>query len=118
MKIISIRQPWAALIVSGIKDVENRTWPTRYRGQLLIHASRTRRHQHRRHWASLWRSTTARVAARRHRWRYGDRQLRSAAFEHMVRTWLLQLCSRELSVIAIRAVEGRAVASRRTGRAA
>jgi len=40
MKIISIRQPWAALIVSGIKDVENRTWPTRYRGQLLIHASK------------------------------------------------------------------------------
>jgi hypothetical protein len=39
MKIISIRQPWAALIVSGLKDVENRTWPTRYRGPILIHAS-------------------------------------------------------------------------------
>jgi len=39
MKIISIRQPWAALIVHGIKNVENRTWATRYRGPLLIHAS-------------------------------------------------------------------------------
>jgi hypothetical protein len=39
MKIISIRQPWASLIVSGLKDVENRTWPTRYRGSVLIHAS-------------------------------------------------------------------------------
>jgi len=39
MKIISIRQPWASLIVSSLKDVENRTWPTRYRGPVLIHAS-------------------------------------------------------------------------------
>jgi hypothetical protein len=39
MKIISIRQPWASLIAVGIKDVENRSWPTRYRGAVLIHAS-------------------------------------------------------------------------------
>jgi hypothetical protein len=39
MKIISIRQPWAALIVSGAKDGENSTWPTRYRGSVLVHAS-------------------------------------------------------------------------------
>src|SRR5438094_905233 len=39
MKILSIRQPWAALIVSGAKDVENRTWPTHYRGRILVHAS-------------------------------------------------------------------------------
>ena len=39
MKAISIRQPWAALIVAGIKDIENRTWQTKYRGKLLIHAS-------------------------------------------------------------------------------
>ena len=30
---------WASLIVSGAKDVENRTWPTRYRGPVLVHAS-------------------------------------------------------------------------------
>jgi hypothetical protein len=39
VKIISVRQPWATLIVSGFKDVENRTWPTRYRGPVLLHAS-------------------------------------------------------------------------------
>ena len=39
MKIITIRQPWAHLIVSGSKNIENRTWPTSYRGPVLIHAS-------------------------------------------------------------------------------
>lgn len=37
-KALSIRQPWAWLIVHGIKDVENRNWKTNYRGPLLIHA--------------------------------------------------------------------------------
>jgi hypothetical protein len=39
MKVLSVKQPWASLIVSGIKDIENRTWKTSYRGELLIHAS-------------------------------------------------------------------------------
>lgn len=42
MKAISIKQPWASLIVHGIKDIENRTWacPKKYIGQrVLIHAS-------------------------------------------------------------------------------
>lgn len=39
MKTITIKQPWASLIVEGIKDIENRTWPTKYRGQVLIHAA-------------------------------------------------------------------------------
>jgi hypothetical protein len=39
MKAISIRQPWASLIVAGVKPVENRSWRTRYRGPVLIHAS-------------------------------------------------------------------------------
>jgi len=38
MKALSIRQPWAWLIVYGFKNVENRTWRTSYRGPLLIHA--------------------------------------------------------------------------------
>lgn len=33
-------QPWAALIVHGVKDVENRSWPTRFRGPVLIHAGK------------------------------------------------------------------------------
>ena len=39
---ITIRQPWAALIVNGIKDVENRNWrlPDKYRNcTVLVHAS-------------------------------------------------------------------------------
>lgn len=41
MIALSIRQPWAWLIVNGLKDVENRSWPTRYRGQFLVHAGKT-----------------------------------------------------------------------------
>lgn len=37
-KCISVRQPWADLIVKGIKNLENRQWTTSYRGLLLIHA--------------------------------------------------------------------------------
>lgn len=39
MKALSIRQPWAWLIVNGHKDIENRVWSTARRGQILIHAS-------------------------------------------------------------------------------
>jgi len=39
LKVIVIRQPWAWLIVHGFKDIENRSWKTRYRGTLLIQAS-------------------------------------------------------------------------------
>ena len=41
MKAISIRQPWAWLIAHGYKDVENRTWATKHRGPILIHAGKT-----------------------------------------------------------------------------
>ena len=40
MKALSIRQPWAWLIVHGYKDIENRTWRTNFRGRVLIHASK------------------------------------------------------------------------------
>jgi hypothetical protein len=40
VKILSIRQPWAYLITQGSKDIENRSWSTKYRGPFLIHASR------------------------------------------------------------------------------
>ena len=38
MKAITIKQPWAQLICEGVKDIENRTWPTKFRGRVLIHA--------------------------------------------------------------------------------
>ena len=37
-KALTVRQPWAGAIVRGDKRVENRSWPTNYRGRLLIHA--------------------------------------------------------------------------------
>ena len=43
-KVLSVKQPWAYLICSGIKPIENRTWkcPQEYIGQrVLIHASGT-----------------------------------------------------------------------------
>lgn len=39
MKVISILQPWASLVVLGHKEIETRSWNTKYRGELLIHAS-------------------------------------------------------------------------------
>jgi len=40
MKALSIRQPWAWLIVNARKDIENRQWWTSYRGEFLIHAAK------------------------------------------------------------------------------
>lgn len=39
MKVLSVLQPWATLIVMGAKKIETRSWNTKYRGPLLIHAS-------------------------------------------------------------------------------
>lgn len=38
---LSIRQPWASLIVEGFKDIENRNWPTRFRGRFWVHAGKS-----------------------------------------------------------------------------
>ena len=40
-KALSVRQPWATLIVCGVKGIEIRSWSTAYRGRLFIHASKT-----------------------------------------------------------------------------
>jgi len=37
---LSIRQPWAWLIMNAGKNIENRTWPTRFRGWFFVHASK------------------------------------------------------------------------------
>lgn len=41
MKTLSIKQPWAWLIVNGYKDIENRTWKTHVRGKILVHAGKS-----------------------------------------------------------------------------
>lgn len=41
MKALSIKEPWASLIVNGYKEYEFRSWKMSYRGKVLIHASKT-----------------------------------------------------------------------------
>ena len=38
MRALTLRQPWAWAITHAGKRIENRTWPTPYRGTILIHA--------------------------------------------------------------------------------
>ncbi|MCI9063487.1 MAG: ASCH domain-containing protein [Clostridia bacterium] len=40
MKVLTIKQPWATLIAKGYKEYEFRTWKTKYRGDILIHAGK------------------------------------------------------------------------------
>lgn len=40
MKAITILQPWATLIATGEKQFETRSWATKYRGDLAIHAGK------------------------------------------------------------------------------
>lgn len=40
MKALTIKQPWASLIVDGYKCYEFRSWKTNYRGKILIHAGK------------------------------------------------------------------------------
>jgi len=39
MKVLSIQQPWASLIMAGVKHAETRSWSTLHRGELGIHSS-------------------------------------------------------------------------------
>jgi hypothetical protein len=39
-KAISLTQPWATLVAIGAKRIETRSWPTRYRGPIAIHAAK------------------------------------------------------------------------------
>ncbi len=41
MKVLTIKQPWATLIMSGLKEYEFRGWKTKYRGKILIHAGKS-----------------------------------------------------------------------------
>jgi hypothetical protein len=41
MKALTAQQPWAWAIINGGKDVENRSRPTKHRGQIYIHAAKT-----------------------------------------------------------------------------
>ena len=38
MKVLTLKQPWATLVAEDIKKYEFRSWKTKYRGKILIHA--------------------------------------------------------------------------------
>ncbi|MBC8501261.1 MAG: ASCH domain-containing protein [DPANN group archaeon] len=40
MKALSLKQPWAELILQGKKKIETRKWKTNFRGKFYIHASK------------------------------------------------------------------------------
>jgi len=40
MKALTLRQPWATIVAEKLKTVEVRTWSTKYRGPLIIHAGK------------------------------------------------------------------------------
>jgi hypothetical protein len=40
MKVLSLLQPWATLVVLGVKQIETGSWSTAHRGPLLTHASK------------------------------------------------------------------------------
>src|SRR3989344_1565902 len=40
LKVLSLKQPWAELVVQGRKTIELRKWNTNFRGKFLIHASK------------------------------------------------------------------------------
>jgi hypothetical protein len=50
LTVLSVRQPWAALMLTGDKWCENRSWPTDYRGPLWIHASQSFSEKERAYW--------------------------------------------------------------------
>ncbi len=41
MKVLTIKEPWASLIINGYKEYEFRSWKTNYRGKILIHAAKS-----------------------------------------------------------------------------
>ena len=41
MKAITLKQPWATLVIEGYKKYEFRTWKTNYRGEIYIHAGKS-----------------------------------------------------------------------------
>lgn len=47
MKALTVKNPWAWLIAHGIKDIENRTWRTNFRGRVYIHAAASLDSRHR-----------------------------------------------------------------------
>ncbi len=40
MKVLTLHEPWATLVAKGIKTIETRSWPTKFRGRIAIHSGK------------------------------------------------------------------------------
>ena len=54
VRALTIRQPWASLIALGVKTIETRSWSTKYRGPLLVHAGLWDPHKNRQWSTGIW----------------------------------------------------------------
>jgi len=65
MKAITVKQPWASLIIRGGKDIENRDWYTGQRGIVAIHSSAKLDRNEMRDACDMMRGFVARFSAER-----------------------------------------------------
>lgn len=54
VKAISLWQPWASLMATGAKRIETRSWATKYRGPLAIHAAKRCVQNELIHYLGMW----------------------------------------------------------------
>lgn len=112
MRALTTYQPYAELIASGVKRVENRTWETKYRGRLYIHAGRSRE----------WLSTTTIDGVEFER--YTGLQVERLAFGAVVAIallvgWLIVFRSKRYAPASTtRSIPGSVSTNTRTGRGA
>jgi hypothetical protein len=62
MKALTLWQPYATLVIRGLKRVETRPWSTAHRGPLAIHAARRIPASVRAHWRCEWARSALRAA--------------------------------------------------------
>ena len=43
MKVLTIQEPYATFIMQGMKKIETRSWKTKYRGEIYIHAGKSKK---------------------------------------------------------------------------
>jgi hypothetical protein len=82
VKALSIRQPWTYAIQHLGKRVENRTWPTPYRGKLLLHAGKKKLLESDASWMPAWLLPSFEAAERRDE-ELSDREVRASVLSRL-----------------------------------
>lgn len=54
MRAVSLHQPWASAVALGAKRIETRSWSTKYRGPLAIHAAKRLNKNELIHYGCVW----------------------------------------------------------------